>query len=69
MIEVTIAHQIHISGNCFLFSTENWSIHVIKITHIGEIITQFKTTEKMIGHHTPFQENELKIYLYGLVQP
>ena len=30
--------------------------------YIQKLITQFKTTEKMIGHHTRFRENE---YLPG----
>jgi len=30
----------------------------IYFTHSEKFITQFKTTEKMIGHHTPLREND-----------
>jgi len=37
-----------------LFYTENWSIFI----YTDKFITQFKTTEKMIGHHTRLREND-----------
>ena len=54
MIIVTIAcFTVACFNDCFLLKTENFSY----LFYIEKFITQFKTTEKMIGRHTRFQEN------------
>ena len=54
MIIVTTACQIHVSDYCFCSALRigPYSFYIEKFT------TQFKTTEKMIGHRSRFREND-----------
>ena len=51
-----IACKIHVSDDCFLLNTENWTIFISP--RLRNLLLNSIQQKKMLGHHTRFREND-----------